>query len=43
MNNHRRNFTPSDDALIRQQPITGMGLKRIKEHEASKVCHAPGR
>jgi hypothetical protein len=30
MNNHRRNFTPSDDALIRQQPITGMGLKILE-------------
>ena len=27
---HRRtNFTPADDALIRQQPVTGMGLKRL--------------
>ena len=33
MNNaHRRkNFTPSDDALIRQQPLTGMGLKRLAD------------
>ena len=23
------NFTPSDDALIRQQPVTGIGLKRL--------------
>ena len=31
MNNQRRrtNFTPSDDALIRQQPVTGIGLKRL--------------
>jgi hypothetical protein len=29
-NQHRRkNFTPSDDALIRQQPVTGIGLKRL--------------
>jgi hypothetical protein len=27
MNNQRRHFTPSDDVLIRQQPITGMSLK----------------
>jgi len=27
MNHHRRNFTPADDALIRQQPITGTSLK----------------
>jgi hypothetical protein len=29
MNNQprRTNFTPSDDALIRQQPISGIGLK----------------
>jgi hypothetical protein len=26
----RRNFTPSDDALIRQQPITGMSLKILQ-------------
>ena len=33
MNNaHRRkNFTPSDDLLIRQQPVTGIGLKRLAE------------
>jgi hypothetical protein len=33
MNNaHRRkNFTPSDDALIRQQPLTGIGLKRLAD------------
>ena len=32
MNNlHRRtNFTPSDDALIRQQPITGMSLQILQ-------------
>jgi len=29
-NRHRKkNFTPSDDALIRQQPVTGIGLKRL--------------
>jgi hypothetical protein len=29
-NQHRRtDFTPSDDALIRQQPVTGIGLKRL--------------
>jgi hypothetical protein len=29
-NQHRRKkFTPSDDALIRQQPVTGMGLRRL--------------
>ena len=29
-NDHRRkNFTPSDDVLIRQQPVTGIGLKRL--------------
>jgi hypothetical protein len=29
-NEHRkRNFTPSDDALIQQQPVTGIGLKRL--------------
>ena len=29
-NNHRRkNFTPSDDVLIRQQPVTGIGVKRL--------------
>jgi len=31
MNNpHRRtSFTPADDALIRQQPISGIGLKML--------------
>ena len=31
MNNQqrRKNFTPSDDAVIRQQPVTGIGLKRL--------------
>ena len=31
MNNphRRRNFTPSDDVLIRQQPVTGIGVKRL--------------
>jgi hypothetical protein len=29
-NAHRRkNFTPSDDALIRQQPLTGIGIKQL--------------
>jgi hypothetical protein len=29
-NDHRRkNFTPSDDVLIRQQPVTGISLKRL--------------
>ena len=32
MNNkqHTRNFTRSDDALIRQQPISGMSLKILE-------------
>jgi hypothetical protein len=29
-NNHRRsNFTPSDDALLRQQPVTGISVKLL--------------
>ena len=28
-NKHTRNFTPSDDALILQQPITRVGLKTL--------------
>jgi hypothetical protein len=29
-NEHRKkNFTPSDDTLIRQQPVTGIGRKRL--------------
>ena len=29
-NQHRRtNFSPSDDALIRQQPISGIGLEAL--------------
>ena len=27
----RKNFTRSDDALIRQQPVTGISLKRLAE------------
>ena len=27
----RKNFTPLDDALIRQQPLTGIGLKRLAD------------
>ena len=31
-NQHRRkNFTSSDDVLIRQQPVTGIGLKRLSQ------------
>jgi len=30
-NRHRRtNFTPSDDALIRQQPMSGVGLQTLE-------------
>jgi hypothetical protein len=31
MNNkqHRRNFTRSDDALIREQPVTGISLRTL--------------
>ena len=30
-NKHRkRDFTPSDDTLIREQPVTGIGLKTLK-------------
>ena len=30
-NRHRKkNFTPSDDALIRQQPISGVGLQTLE-------------
>jgi len=25
----KRNFTPSDDTLIREQPVTGIGLKTL--------------
>ena len=28
-NNQRRNFTPSDDALILQQPVSRIGLKTL--------------
>ena len=33
MNNkqQRRNFTPSDDALILEQPVTGIGLKTLEK------------
>jgi hypothetical protein len=26
---HRRNFTPSEDALTREQPVTGIGVKTL--------------
>ena len=41
MNNQRRrtNFTPSDDALIRQQPVTGIGLKRLAS--ILRTCAGP--
>jgi hypothetical protein len=30
-NKHRkRNFTPSDDTLIREQPVTGIALKALE-------------
>ena len=28
--NRKRIFTPSDDALIREQPVTGLGLKILE-------------
>jgi hypothetical protein len=28
--NRKRIFTPSDDALIREQPVTGIGLKALE-------------
>jgi hypothetical protein len=28
--NRKRIFTPSDDAMIREQPITGIGLKTLE-------------
>jgi hypothetical protein len=28
--NRKRIFTPSDDALIREQPVTGIGLKTLE-------------
>jgi hypothetical protein len=28
-NKHTRNFTPSDDALILQQPVSGVGPKTL--------------
>jgi hypothetical protein len=32
MNNNprKRNFTPSDDTLIREQPVTGIGLNTLE-------------
>ena len=28
---NKRNFTPSDDALILQQPVSGIGLKTLEK------------
>jgi len=29
--NNKKNFTPVDDALIREQPVTGIGLKTLEK------------
>ena len=29
INKNTRNFSPSDDALILEQPVTGIGLKTL--------------
>jgi len=29
--NYKRYFSPSDDALIRAQPVTGIGLKTLEK------------
>ena len=29
--NRKRIFTPSDDAMIREQPVTGIGLKTLEK------------
>jgi hypothetical protein len=29
-NQRKRNFTPSDDTLIREQPVTGISLKLLE-------------
>jgi hypothetical protein len=31
MRGRRKNFTPSEDALIRQQPVTGIDVKRLAQ------------
>jgi hypothetical protein len=37
-NDHRRkNFTPSDDALIRQRPVNGIGLKRLAAYRGAPM------
>jgi hypothetical protein len=43
-NKNTRNFTSSDDALILQQPFTGIGLKtlakRIRTSQEMIICRA---
>ena len=36
-NKNTRNFRPSDDALILQQPVSGIGLKTL----AKMICTTP--
>ena len=31
MPTHKRNFTPLEDALIREQPVTGISLKALEK------------
>jgi hypothetical protein len=39
MSMHRKNFTPSDDALILGQPVSRMGIEKL----ATTLHTSPGR
>jgi hypothetical protein len=39
MTMHRKNFTPSDDALILEQPISRCGIEKL----ATMLRNSPGR
>jgi hypothetical protein len=39
MSMHRKNFTPSDDALILEQPVSRIGIEKL----ATMLHTSPGR
>jgi hypothetical protein len=39
MSMHRKNFTPSDDALILEQPVSRIGIEKL----ATLLHTSPGR
>jgi hypothetical protein len=41
---HRKNFTPSDDALILEQPVSRIGIEKLANNAAyqPRESHASG-